>query len=103
MTQTWLQMRYRDFYDVPRAIVVEFRGHLYLFDCLFDRDLDDYEPEYAVYRLPDSLADDIDAISWTDLGHRGTKVGAVAVPKVVFDATKRAALHEGVFELLGLE
>ena len=32
----WIPIRYRDFYDVPRAVVVEFRGKLYLFDSLFD-------------------------------------------------------------------
>lgn len=101
MTETWLPIRYRDFYDVPRAVVVEFRGDLYLFDCLFDHDADDYEPSYSVYRLPPEIGD-IDAISWTDLGHRGERIGSVDVPGVEFDTTRREALNAGVFEELGL-
>ena len=103
MTVTWLPIRYRDFCDVPRAVVVEFRGHTYLLDCLFDHDRDDYEPEYTVYRLPDDLADDLETMSWTDLGHRGTRMGTLEVSQVVFDQTRRAAISDGVFKRLGLE
>ena len=54
MTTTWLPIRYRDFYDLPRAVVVEFRDEMYLFDCLFDREIDEYESTYTVYLLPTS-------------------------------------------------
>jgi hypothetical protein len=103
VTPAWLPIRYRDFYDVPRAVVVEFRGHMYLLDCLFDHDIDDYEAEYTVYRLPDDFADSIEMMSWTDLGHHGTRVGALEVSKVVFDPTKRGAISDDMFQLLGLE
>jgi hypothetical protein len=32
----WIPFRYRDFHDVPRAVVAEYEGDLYLFDCPFD-------------------------------------------------------------------
>lgn len=97
---SWLPIRYRDFYDVPRAVVVEFRGTLYLFDSLFDPDIDDYESVYTVYRLSDGMRDEIDTISWTDLGHRGARVGSVQVAKVKFDQTRRQAIDDDVFEEL---
>jgi hypothetical protein len=103
MTHTWLPIRYREFYDVPRAVVVEFRGETYLFDCPFDHGIDDYLPEYTVYRLPPDIADELDTMSWADLGTLGTKVGSIEVSGVVFDATRRAAMSESVFKRLGID
>jgi len=40
-TTDWLSIRYRDFYDIPRAVVVEWCDLLYLFDCPFDEEADD--------------------------------------------------------------
>ena len=101
MSGEWLPIRYRDFYDVPRAVVVEHEGRLYLFDCLFDYDLDDYEDDYTIYLIPEDLRDVIDTMSWTDLGHRSEKVGVVATAFVEFDETKRKAISDQVFERLG--
>ena len=103
MTERWVSMRYRDFYDIPRALVVEWRGQTYLFDCLYDHDIDDYPPEYVVYLLPQEVAEELDVISWTDLGHRGERVSAVPTADLNFDATKRKALDSTIFEQLGLE
>ncbi len=100
MTAEWLPIRYRDFYDVPRAIVVEWRGGLYLFDCLFDDELEDYEPFYNVYLLPDEVKDSIGSMSWTDLGHRGRLIGRVNTGDIELDVTKREALNASVFERL---
>jgi hypothetical protein len=95
-------MRYRDFYDIPRAVVVEWGGQTWLFDCLYDYDVDDYESEYTVYRLPEEVAEKVDSVSWTDLGHLGERVGAVPTARVSFDPTKREALDAEIFEELGL-
>ncbi|MDQ1532999.1 MAG: hypothetical protein QOF28_760 [Actinomycetota bacterium] len=100
MTDVWLPIRYRDFYDVPRAIVIEREGDLFLLDCRFDSETDDYEANYAVYKLPAELHDDIDRISWTDLGHRGQRVGSVPTDAVEFDPTKRRAVSDRFFEAL---
>jgi len=103
VTVAWVKIRYRDFYDIPRAIVVERRNHLYLFDCLYSYEIDDYDPDYSVYELPDELRDQLDAgMSWTDLGHRGKRLGSVATASVEFDSTKRRALNAAIFEQFGL-
>ncbi|HEV7758264.1 MAG TPA: hypothetical protein VGO78_04725 [Acidimicrobiales bacterium] len=85
---------------MPRAIVVEFDGAPYLFDCQFDPELDDYQLQYTVYRLPEDLRDDLERMSWTDLGHRGQRVGAVDVSAVGFDPTRRSSIDARVFDLL---
>jgi hypothetical protein len=103
VTTTWVNIRYRDFYDIPRAIVVEWHNHLYLFDCLYNHDVDDYDPDYSVYELPDEFRDKLDVgMSWTDLGHRGTRIGSVATASVEFDSTKRRVLNAAIFTQLGL-
>jgi hypothetical protein len=100
MNDDWLPIRYRDFYDIPRAFVVEYAGSLLLFDCLFSQALDDYEENYAVYRIEDELRARIDTISWVDLGNRSVHVGLVSTGAVEFDPTKRQAIKASVFKLL---
>jgi len=102
VTAQWVNIRYRDFYDIPRAVVVEWKGYTYLLDCVYNDDIDDYDSEYRVYELPDELRDQLDSMSWTDLGHRGEQVGTVATASVEFDSTKRRALNTEIFEQLGL-
>jgi len=100
MNETWLSMRYRDFYDIPRAVVVDWESTLYLFDCLYDHGLDDFEPTYTVYRLPDELRGSLDHMSWTDLGHRGERVGSVPTRDVEFDPSRRESINATIFRCL---
>jgi hypothetical protein len=97
MTRDWPRIRYRDFYDVPRAVVVEWAGSLYLFDCPFDDDLDGYGSSYIVYRIPALMRDRIDEISWTDLVHIGDRLGVVPTAEVEFDETRRGSMNPAVF------
>lgn len=97
MNRDWPHIRYRDFYDIPRAVVVEWEGVLYLFDCQYDPDTDDYEPIYSVYKLPEELRDGLDEISWTDLGHRGQRVTSVRTADVEFDPSRRRSLNPAIF------
>ena len=98
----WLPMRYRDFYDIPRAIVVERGGRTYLLDSPFDDELSEYADDCSVYELPAAVAEQLDEIAWTDLEHRGRLVGTVPTAQVRFDPTRRRALDSGVFDHLGL-
>ncbi len=101
MSGRWLPIRYRDFDDMPWAVIVEHEGRLYLLDCLFDYDVDDYQDHYTIYLIPDDLRDDIDTMSWTDLDHRSERVGVIATALVEFDDTKRNAINDRIFEQLG--
>lgn len=98
MTTDWPTISYRDFHDIPRAVVVDWRGVLYLLDCLFDYDADEYESTYTVYTLPDELRETVEQISWTDLCHRGQRVGELATSDVEFDTTRRRSLNPKIFE-----
>jgi hypothetical protein len=103
MTDAWISIRYRDFYDIPRAFVVEYMGKMLFFDCPFDESLDEYVDKYTVYCIKDELRDGIDKIPWTDLARRSHRIGAVPTEAVKFDATRRNAIDAQVFELLGIK
>jgi hypothetical protein len=47
--------RYVEFYDVPRAIALRYKGKLLLLDSPFDDKLDEYPDSYSVYELPESV------------------------------------------------
>ena len=92
----WLPITYRDFYDIPHAIVVEFDGGLYFLDSPFDDAIDDYRPEFTVYRLPSELRTQLAMMSWVDLQHHGEAIGAVPTDDVQFDKTKRQAINSDI-------
>ena len=94
----WLPITYRDFYDIPRAFVVERDGDLYLFNSLFDSDIDDYSNDFVVYRLPREAAPKVEAGSWEGLAGQGQLVGHVPTKSVEFDPSRRASVNEAVFD-----
>jgi hypothetical protein len=98
----WLSIRHRDFYDVPRLVVVEYQGVVYVFDSPFDDELDDYPDHYTVYRLPRSELRRLDAASWEGLAAAGEELGRIPVADVEFDATRRERLNAAVFGRLGI-
>jgi hypothetical protein len=99
----WLAIvDYGDFYDVPHCIVVEREGVLYVFDCPFDDELDDYGADYDLLRLPDS-ARHLAATRfapWERVLRLGHRVGSVPVAAVRFDDTRRRAIDDSVFDLI---
>jgi hypothetical protein len=99
---SWLAIEYRDFHDVPRLVVIEWHGDLYLLDAPFDEDLDDYTDTYTVYRLPAGARDRVAKDSWADLPRFGEAIGQIAVNDIEFDSTRRNALSDALFRELGL-
>lgn len=71
--------------------------------AFFDYDADEYESTYTVYRLPEELRESIEQISWTDLGHRGQRVGQFQTSTVEFDTTRRRSLNPRIFDQLADE
>ncbi|MGQ0641015.1 MAG: hypothetical protein ACT4P6_09650 [Gemmatimonadaceae bacterium] len=90
----WLPIRYREFYDVPRAFVVGHRGAQLYFLCAFDEESDEYPEVFRVYRLPDDAVASVEHESWMGLEEAGTFIGEVPVGRVRFDETRRAAIEE---------
>ena len=97
---SWSTIRYRDFYDVPRIFITKHNGKLYLFDCPFDEDLDDYLDIYRVYDL-DAISEDELQGCWEGLPERAVSLlGTVPVTQVQFDPTKRNSVGTAVLERL---
>lgn len=87
----WVKFKYRDFYDVPRQVLVESNGSSYLLDCRFDAARDQYADEYEILEMP-SLASDVVRES-TDLRRLARRfLGRVAVQAVRFDPTLRSQI-----------
>jgi hypothetical protein len=82
--QWWPIIEYRDFHDVPHAIVVRTPLVVLYLDSPFDFELDDYRPEYTVYRLPEAVARSLPK-DWGRLSDRGARLGTVPVSSVRFD------------------
>lgn len=92
----WIPISYADFYDVPRAFLVELDGERLFFDCLFDDAIDDYPSEYTVHRLDPGVVRGTEPISWRDLRARGVALGRVPTAAVVFDETRRRSVNASV-------
>lgn len=93
---SWLPISYREFYDVPRAFVVECRGRVLFFDCPFDEATDDYPVGYEVYQLSKEGEHIAQGSTWERLALYGRRLGSVPVNKVLFDPTRRAAIDDEV-------
>lgn len=102
MTPGWLPIQYRDFYDIPRMLVVEHANRLYLFDAPFDDGAGEYADQYTVYRLPESSRNTLKRDSWLDLASMGEKIGQVPVTNVELDQSKRRLINDRIFEQLGV-
>jgi len=95
---SWSTIRYRDFYDVPRIFITTHKGELYLFDCPFDEELDDYSERYQVYQLPTISEDELQG-SWEHLPERAASaLGTVPVAQVQFDSSKRNSINTALLE-----
>lgn len=92
MAGTWLPIQYREFWDVPRLIVVDTGDRRLLLDCSFDDALDEYPPDYKVFDLPVSSLESISGKDWSALSNQGTFVGQIPVADITLDDSKRGAI-----------
>jgi hypothetical protein len=94
MTGDWLPIEYRDFWDVPRVLVVRVTSGTLLLECPFDEAIDAYAAEFKVYRLPAAVAATLPD-DWTSLAQLGVPIGAIPVKDVRFDTTRRQSIEAG--------
>ncbi|MEK6299962.1 MAG: hypothetical protein AABO41_04510 [Acidobacteriota bacterium] len=100
---SWAKISYRDFYDVPRIFIATHDGKLYLFDCPFNDELDDYSERYRVYQLPAISEDELQG-SWERLPERAVSLlGEVPVAAVQFDTTGRNSINTALLDELSAE
>lgn len=93
--QSWCPMQYRDFNDVPRMVLFNWKGERYLLDCPFDDAKDDYPDCYGVYLLDRNTAAPAD---WTGFSLDGKVLGQVRVTDIVFDETRREFIDASFLE-----
>lgn len=88
--EEWTAFEYREFYDYPRALLVEHEGVRYLLDCRFDDLADEYPSEYQICRLAD---DDLPIVSWHELGDGAQSLGSLTISPQLFDSTRRKKIR----------
>ena len=91
---------YRDFYDIPRAFIIEPQPKIFLyFECGFDEVRDGYVDIFRVFLLKTS---DISRLpkDWRNLDSLGT-VATLPISAVRFDHTRRReVVIDGLSDLL---
>jgi hypothetical protein len=96
----FVPIQYRDFWDVPRIFLVEYKGLSFLFDCPFDDEVEDYANEYRVYLLPVLHPGELVG-SWANLCEKADQfLGEVPVGRLLFDPSKRKEMDAEVLDNL---
>ncbi|MCP5007848.1 MAG: hypothetical protein GY941_28520 [Planctomycetes bacterium] len=89
---------YREFYDVPRVFLVNYKGDFILFESLFNDDSDDYSSDYIVYLMPKLSEEELKG-SWENISLRADrKIGSVPVKDIQFDETKRKEIDAAILD-----
>jgi len=83
----WSQIQYREFHDIPRAIIAICDSQMYFFDSRFDESIDDYIDHYEVWQLP-MLSPQVLRGSW------------VGIEKLAFRRLPDVGLRELPFKIL---
>jgi hypothetical protein len=83
---TWLPISYRGYWDVPRIILARAGDQVFLLDCRFDDDLDEYPDVYTVYLMPAGTDERSVPQDWGTLRDLAVRrLGTVPVSRVRFD------------------
>lgn len=87
----WVGFDYREFFDVPRSIVLPLEDRLLLLESTFSDEESEYSADYELYLLPRDI--DLSG-SWRQLSTAAIRrLGAIPVAHVQFDATRRRLLN----------
>jgi len=98
----WQPIVYRDFYDVPRAFIVNNVEQTLLFISSFDETLDDYREDYDVYEMLNLSETELKG-SWENLEQKAKrKLGSIRVAGVHFDSTLRREVDLDILQTLGV-
>jgi hypothetical protein len=97
----WTPIKYRDFYDIPRIFFAESLDRVFLFDCPFNEEKDEYEEAFRIYLLP-AIGEQELAGSWKNLPQRATRLlGGVGTSEVEFDTTLRRQVNLEILRRFG--
>jgi hypothetical protein len=93
MQAQWLDIAYFDFWDLPRTFLTKAEGSWYCFSCTFNEDIDDYEPDFRVYEMPDRTAAEI-AERWRNI-HKMLAAGIAPPVEACIEIEKVALRYVG--------
>ncbi|MBC8138246.1 MAG: hypothetical protein H8F28_20390 [Fibrella sp.] len=97
MAERKCHFRYREFYDVPRVILLATSLFVLEMESLFDEENDDYNDSYTV-TVNGAVRDDL-ATGWTNVeGGTGSTIGRIPVRDLKFDRTKRSYFVSPAFD-----
>src|SRR5205823_14845235 len=83
---------YRDLCECPRLFLVSCDEDMFLFDCRFDDELDDYPGTYRVFLMPSDGKLDLEG-SWEHLADVATKyLGEARISAIDFDERRRSTI-----------
>ena len=97
----WTPIKYREFYDIPRIFLAEHDSGVFLFDCPFDDDKDEYGETYKVYLMPKLDEKDL-AGGWQKLPAQAKRLlGEIRTTEIEFDPTFRQQVSLAVLSRFG--
>jgi hypothetical protein len=93
--------KYGGYWDVPRYIVLSYRGWSLLLRSEFDDEIDEYEANYTVFILPESAGESMLKGNW-ELYNKAslTEIGQIPVSSVAFEQTKHEELDPSCLDAL---
>ncbi len=87
----WVDFTYREFYDVPRSVIVELPDGLVLLESRFLDDVGEYAESYEAFFLPADV--DLDG-SWTHLSGLAIRaLGSMPIERVEFDESRKKSIN----------
>jgi hypothetical protein len=96
-----IPFRYGGFWDVPRYMLLRYRGKTLLLQSPFDYTIDEYPDVYSVYEVPDTISQSVLGGDWTLPKDADSRfIGEIPIRTVAFDPTKRCALESSCLEPL---
>jgi hypothetical protein len=96
-----IPFRYGGYWDVPRYLLLRYRGKTLLLQSPFDDTSDEYPDVYSVYEVPDTISQSVLEGDWTLLEGADLRlVGEIPISTVIFDPTKRRTLDSSCLDPL---
>ena len=95
-----VKMRYGSFYDVPRGIVLRYKGRYFYLSSAFDEIKDEYPDDYSVYSFPETMESVASSESWGFVRELGSlqRLGSLKISDCTFDKSKRKEFDASVLD-----
>ena len=96
----WQNIKYHAFWDQPRTFHTLDGEKIFLFDCQFDEQLDDYPSFYNVYQISSLELSDLPAL-WVRLEENKLRLlGTLKISQSAFDQTLRKKVDLNILSQL---